>query len=169
MRAKDIMTSPVHVVWQNASVESAAELMTAKSVTALPVVDADGVLVGMVSESDLLWHRVPSDPTARQRRHPDTDPANKRTAIRLKFKGASLPLVIMISWGIAFFEYMAQVPANRIGYRYFNAAQLKTIQEIITLTVFVGFSFLYLNEPIKWNTLVGFGLMVAAAFFIFKK
>jgi len=77
MRAKDIMTSPVHVVWQNASVESAAELMTAKSVTALPVVDADGVLVGMVSESDLLWHRVPSDPTARQRRHPDTDPANR--------------------------------------------------------------------------------------------
>jgi len=77
MRAKDIMTTPVHVVWQNASVESAAELMTAKSVTALPVVDTDGVLVGMVSESDLLWHRVPSDPTARRRRYPDTDPENR--------------------------------------------------------------------------------------------
>jgi len=77
MRAKDIMTSPVHVVWQNASVESAAELMTAKSVTALPVVDADGVLVGMVSESDLLWHRVPADPIAHQRRYPDTDPENR--------------------------------------------------------------------------------------------
>lgn len=74
MRARDIMTSPVHVVRQNASVESAAELMTAKSVTALPVVDADGVLVGMVSESDLLWHRVPADPTAHMRRYPDTDP-----------------------------------------------------------------------------------------------
>jgi CBS domain-containing protein len=77
MRAKDIMSSPVHVVWQNASVESAAQLMAAKSVTALPVVDADGVLVGMVSESDLLWHRVPSDPTAHLRRHPDTEPENR--------------------------------------------------------------------------------------------
>jgi len=77
MRAKDIMTSPVHVIAQNAPVESAAELMTAKAVTALPVVNTDGVLVGMVSESDLLWHRVPSDPTAHMRRHPDTDPENR--------------------------------------------------------------------------------------------
>ncbi|BCJ49355.1 CBS domain-containing protein [Actinoplanes sp. NBRC 14428] len=77
MHAKDIMTSPVHVVRQDASVESAAELMTAKAVTALPVVDAAGLLVGMVSESDLLWHRVPSDPTAHMRRHPDTDPARR--------------------------------------------------------------------------------------------
>jgi CBS domain-containing protein len=75
MRARDIMTSPAQVIWQNATVESAAELMTAKAVTALPVVDADGVLVGMVSEGDLLWHRVPSDPTAHAMRHPDTDPA----------------------------------------------------------------------------------------------
>ncbi|MEV4642931.1 CBS domain-containing protein [Actinoplanes sp. NPDC049548] len=74
MRAKDIMSSPVHVIWQNATVEAAAELMAAKAVTALPVVDADSRLVGMVSESDLLWHRVPSDPTAHLRRHPDTDP-----------------------------------------------------------------------------------------------
>jgi len=71
MHTKDIMTSPVHIIGQNASVESAAELMTAKAVTALPVVDADGALVGMVSEGDLLWHRVPSDPTAHLRRHPD--------------------------------------------------------------------------------------------------
>ncbi|UQU61846.1 CBS domain-containing protein [Couchioplanes caeruleus] len=77
MRAKDIMSSPVHVIWQNAPVESAAELMAGKAVTALPVVDADGLLVGMVSESDLLWHRVPSDPTAHLRRHPDTDPSRR--------------------------------------------------------------------------------------------
>ncbi|PZP86719.1 MAG: hypothetical protein DI582_02145 [Azospirillum brasilense] len=87
----------------------------------------------------------------------------------LKYKSAPLVTVIFVSWLIAFFEYCLQVPANRMGYGHFNAAQLKTIQEIITLTVFVGFSFFYLNEPLKWNTLVGFGLMVAAAFFIFKK
>ncbi|MFN3828028.1 MAG: DMT family protein [Micavibrio sp.] len=87
----------------------------------------------------------------------------------LKFKAAPLFLVILISWGIAFFEYCLQVPANRIGHGVFNAAQLKTIQEIITLCVFVGFSIFYLHEPIKWNHLVGFGLIVAAAFFIFKE
>jgi CBS domain-containing protein len=62
MRARDIMTSPVHTVRQNASVETAAEVLTAKAVTALPVVDANGQLIGMVSESDLLWHRVPAEP-----------------------------------------------------------------------------------------------------------
>jgi CBS domain-containing protein len=77
MRARDIMTSPVHTVRQNASVESAAELMTAKSVTALPVVDADGLLVGMVSDSDLLWHRVPAEPTADASGIPDTDPDHR--------------------------------------------------------------------------------------------
>lgn len=77
MHTRDIMSSPVHLVWQNASVESAAELMTAKSVTALPVVDASGGLVGMVSEGDLLWHRVPADSTAHLRRHPDTDPQHR--------------------------------------------------------------------------------------------
>ena len=87
----------------------------------------------------------------------------------LKYKSAPLVTVIFISWLIAFFEYCLQVPANRMGYGHFSAAQLKTIQEIITLSVFVLFSFFYLNEPIKWNTLVGFGLMIAAAFFIFKK
>ena len=77
MRAKDIMTSPVHVIWQNAPVESAAELMAANGVTALPVVDADGLLVGMVSEGDLLCHRVPADPTAHLLRHPDAGPARR--------------------------------------------------------------------------------------------
>ncbi|MEV4346467.1 CBS domain-containing protein [Actinoplanes sp. NPDC049596] len=77
MRVKDIMSSPVHTVVQTASVESAAELMSARSVTALPVVDTTGVLVGMVSESDLLWHRVPRDPTAHLRPLPDLDPENR--------------------------------------------------------------------------------------------
>jgi CBS domain-containing protein len=77
MRVRDIMTSPVHTVWQNASVESAAELMTARSVTALPVVDSDGLLVGMVSESDLLWHRVPAEPTTDATDVPDTDPVHR--------------------------------------------------------------------------------------------
>nr|WP_221380731.1 CBS domain-containing protein [Actinoplanes polyasparticus] len=77
MRAKDIMSGPVHTVVQTASVESAAQLMAAKAVTALPVVDGDGKLAGMVSESDLLWHRVPTDPTAHVRRIPDTDPAGR--------------------------------------------------------------------------------------------
>ncbi|MBI4030623.1 MAG: DMT family protein [Proteobacteria bacterium] len=87
----------------------------------------------------------------------------------LKFKAAPLLIVILISWGIAFFEYCLQVPANRYGHAVFSAAQLKTIQEIITLIVFVGFSVWYLHEPVRWNHLVGFGLIIAAAFFIFKK
>ena len=87
----------------------------------------------------------------------------------LKFKDSPLLIVIMVSWGIAFFEYCFQVPANRYGYGYFSAAQLKTIQELITMIVFVLFSMFYLGEPIKWNHLVGFALIVLAAFFIFKK
>jgi len=77
--------------------------------------------------------------------------------------------VIVISWGIAFFEYCFQVPANRIGSYEFSAVQLKTIQEVITLTVFSVFSVLYLDEQIKWNYIVGFVLLVAAVFVIFKK
>jgi len=87
----------------------------------------------------------------------------------LKFKTSPLWIVILISWLIAFFEYCLQVPANRIGHGMFNAAQLKTIQEIITLIVFCVFSVLYLKEPLKWNYLVGFALIIAAAYFIFKK
>jgi len=87
----------------------------------------------------------------------------------LKFKSSAIWKVILISWLIAFVEYCFQVPANRIGHSTFSAAQLKTIQEIITLVVFCGFSVFYLQEKLCWNYLVGFALMVAAAFFVFKK
>jgi uncharacterized protein (DUF486 family) len=87
----------------------------------------------------------------------------------LKFKNTSLLVVILASWLIAFFEYCFQVPANRIGHGQFTAAQLKTIQEVITLTVFSVFSIVYLKEDLKWNYLVGFALMVGSVFFIFKK
>ena len=87
----------------------------------------------------------------------------------LKFKAAPLYLVILVSWGIAFFEYLLQVPANRIGHGHFSAAELKTIQEVITLVVFAGFSVLYLREPLHWNHLVGFGFIPLGAFFIFHK
>lgn len=87
----------------------------------------------------------------------------------LKFKTAPLVTVILISWGIAFFEYLLQVPANRIGHGHFNAAELKTIQEVITLSVFAVFSVLYLKEPLSWNHLVGFAFIGAGAFFIFHK
>ena len=87
----------------------------------------------------------------------------------LKYRSSPLWIVILASWGIAFFEYCFQVPANSIGSYEFSTAQLKVIQEIITLTVFCGFSVLYLQEDLKWNYLVGFVFMVIAAFFIFKK
>ena len=87
----------------------------------------------------------------------------------LKHKETALWLVILISWGIAFFEYCLQVPANRIGHGMFNAAQLKTMQEIITLVVFAGVSGWSLGEPISGNHAVGFLFLVLAAFFIFKK
>lgn len=87
----------------------------------------------------------------------------------LKFKDTVLWKVILISWGIAFFEYCLQVPANRIGHGQFNATELKTIQEVITLTVFVVFSVFYLKEPFKWNYLLGFVLILLAVFVIFKK
>lgn len=87
----------------------------------------------------------------------------------LKFRSTSLAVVIMVSWGIAFFEYCLQVPANRIGYGHFNAAELKTIQEVISLSVFMVFASLYLGEGLRWNYVLGFGLMVLATFVIFKK
>ena len=87
----------------------------------------------------------------------------------LKFRNVALWKVVLISWGIAFFEYCFQVPANRIGSYEFNAAQLKTIQEVITLSVFSLFSITYLGEPMKWNSLVGFAFIALAAFFIFHK
>jgi uncharacterized protein len=87
----------------------------------------------------------------------------------LKFKETALVTVILVSWGIAFFEYVLQVPANRIGHGYFSAAELKTIQEVITLSVFAVFSVLYLKEPLMWNHLVGFAFIATGAFFIFHK
>ena len=87
----------------------------------------------------------------------------------LKFKAAPIILVIIVSWGIAFLEYCFQVPANRIGHEFFSAAQLKTIQEVITLLVFSFFSVFYLKESLKWNYIVGFFFIVLAVFFIFKK
>jgi uncharacterized protein (DUF486 family) len=87
----------------------------------------------------------------------------------LKYKSAPLWKAIAVSWLIAFVEYCLQVPANRLGHGVSSAAQLKTIQEVITLCVFCVFSVLYLKEPLKWNYIVGFGLMIAAVFFVFKK
>ena len=88
---------------------------------------------------------------------------------QLKYPGTSLWLVIPISWGIAFFEYCLAVPANRIGYTVYSAAQLKTMQEVITLAVFAVFSVTYLGEALKWNHLAAFGCLVLAAFFAFNK
>jgi uncharacterized protein (DUF486 family) len=87
----------------------------------------------------------------------------------LPFKSAPLYLVVLISWGIAFFEYWLAVPANRLGHAVYSAAELKTLQEVITLAVFALFSVLYLKEPLSWNHLVGFTLIGAGAFFIFQK
>jgi uncharacterized protein len=87
----------------------------------------------------------------------------------LKFKESSLPLVVVASWGIAFFEYWLAVPANRWGSAVYSAAQLKTIQEVITLVVFAGFSVLYLKEPLAWNHALGFAFIAFGAFLIFHK
>lgn len=87
----------------------------------------------------------------------------------LKYKTAPIAFVILASWGIAFFEYMLQVPANRYGHGYFSGAELKTIQEVITLSVFVVFSTLYLGEPLHWNHIAGFALIALGAFFIFHR
>ncbi len=87
----------------------------------------------------------------------------------LKYKNSPLWIAIVVSWLIAFVEYCFQVPANRMGHYQFTAAQLKTIQEIITLVVFCAFSVIYLKEDLKWNYLVGFGLMILAVAFVFKK
>ncbi|MFY7789005.1 MAG: DMT family protein [Thermoflexibacteraceae bacterium] len=87
----------------------------------------------------------------------------------LKYKEVALWKVILISWGIAFFEYIFQVPANRYGHGQFNATELKTIQEVISLTVFLFFSIFFLKEELRWNYIVGFILIVLAVFFVFKK
>lgn len=87
----------------------------------------------------------------------------------LKFKDKALWLVVLVSWLIAFVEYCFQVPANRIGHAYFSAAQLKGMQEVITLVVFALFSIFYLKENLRWNHYAGFVLLVLSAMLIFKK
>lgn len=87
----------------------------------------------------------------------------------LRFKGVALPVVILASWGIALFEYCLAVPANRYGSAVYSAAQLKTLQEVITLVVFAGFSVWYLKEPLGWNHAIGFALIALGAFFIFHE
>lgn len=87
----------------------------------------------------------------------------------LKYKTSPLIIAIVVSWGIAFIEYCFAVPANRIGHEVYSAAQLKTMQEVITLLVFAAFSVLYLGEKFTWNYLVGFALIAAGAYFIFHK
>lgn len=87
----------------------------------------------------------------------------------LKYRHAPLALAIAASWGIAFFEYLLMVPANRIGHQVYSAPQLKGMQEVITLLVFAGFSTWYLGEPLKWNHGAGFVLIVLAAWLIFLK
>jgi uncharacterized protein len=86
----------------------------------------------------------------------------------LKFPNAALWVAVMISWGIAFVEYWLAVPANRIGYGTYTAAELKTIQEVISLTVFAGFAVFVLGEKLTWNHGIGFGLIAIGAFFIFR-
>jgi uncharacterized protein (DUF486 family) len=85
----------------------------------------------------------------------------------LRFKGVALWKVVLVSWGIAFFEYCLQVPANRWGYGQFTAYQLKITQEVLTLVVFMIFSALWLGEPPRWNYVVAFVLVMAAVGFAF--
>ena len=87
----------------------------------------------------------------------------------LRFKDTPLATVMLAAWGIAFVEYCMAVPANRWGNAVYSTAQLKTMQEVITLLVFAGFSVAYLKEPIGWNHAVGFALMAVGAFFVFQK
>ncbi|MCC6983737.1 MAG: DMT family protein [Bauldia sp.] len=87
----------------------------------------------------------------------------------LRFKSSPLTLAILASWGIAFVEYCLAVPANRMGSAVYSTAQLKTIQEVVTLIVFAGFSVLYLRESLGWNHLVGFALIAAGAAFVFHR
>jgi len=85
----------------------------------------------------------------------------------LNYKAQPLVLVVLVSWGIAFIEYCLAVPANRFGHAVYSAAELKTIQEVVTLVVFAIFSFFFLKEPLGWNHAVGFTLIAAGAGFIF--
>jgi uncharacterized protein len=88
---------------------------------------------------------------------------------QLRYPNAPLWLLILVGWAIAFIEYCMAIPANHFGYRIYSAAQLKTMQEVITLVVFAVFSTTYLGEALKWNHLVAFGFLALAAFFAFHK
>ena len=88
---------------------------------------------------------------------------------QLRYPAFALWTTILVSWGIAFFEYCLAVPANRIGHQVYSAAQLKTMQEIITLVVFAVFSVTWLGESLKWNHAVAFALLCGAAFFSFHR
>ena len=86
----------------------------------------------------------------------------------LNYAGKPLWMAVMASWGIAFFEYWLAVPANRIGYQVYSAAELKTMQEVITFAVFAVFSVMYLKQAVTMNHLIGFALIAAGAFFVFR-
>lgn len=86
----------------------------------------------------------------------------------LKFKSTALWIAVLVSWGIAFFEYWLAVPANRIGHAVYSAAELKTMQEVITLCVFAAFSVFYLKEPLTTNHAIGFTLIFIGAYFVFS-
>ncbi len=127
---------------------------------------------------DTFGERSYSQPDRKQARGPDAelvlpdpDPAARVPLAwygHLRFKSAPLVVVILASWGIALIEYCLAVPANRWGHAVYSAAELKTIQEVVTLAVFAGFSVVYLKEPLGWNHLAGFGLIVAGAFLVFQ-
>ena len=87
----------------------------------------------------------------------------------LNYKTSPLYIVVLVSWGIAFFEYCIAVPANRIGHAYWSAAELKTMQEVITLIVFSVFSIFFLKEQLSWNHFVGFVFIALGAGFVFYK
>lgn len=86
----------------------------------------------------------------------------------LKHKGSAIYMAIIASWGIAFFEYCLAVPANRMGSAVYTTAQLKTIQEVLTLVVFAGFSVFWLKESLTWNHAIGFALIAIGASFVFR-
>lgn len=86
----------------------------------------------------------------------------------LRFKAAPLWMAVIVSWGIAFFEYWLAVPANRYGHAAYSAAQLKTIQEVVTFSVFAVFSIVWLRESLTWNHLIGFSLIALGAAFVFR-
>jgi len=87
---------------------------------------------------------------------------------QLKFPNTPVWVLVLAGWGIAFFEYCFAVPANHYGHKVYSAAQLKTMQEVITLCVFAVFSLTYLGEPLRWNHLAAFACLVGAAYFAFK-